>query len=134
MTYTVSDSTWLTTNAAGDETGFWGYDAFGNLAFGTPASPFGYAGEYTDPSTGFSDLRARWYEGQTGEFTTRDPAFASTDTAYTYSGDDPVNNDDPSGLTPQSGPRVSDGCAQSGDIQACDAAWRKAETVNDLRI
>jgi hypothetical protein len=55
MTYTPSDSSWLITNAAGDETAFYGYDAFGNLAFGTPESPFGYAGEYTDPSTGLSE-------------------------------------------------------------------------------
>ena len=98
MTYTPSDSTWLITNASGDEVAFYGYDAFGNSAFGTPTSPFGYAGEYADPSTGFSNLRARWYAPQTGEFTTRDPAFASTDTAYTYAGDDPVNGTDPSGL------------------------------------
>jgi RHS repeat-associated protein len=97
MTYTSSDSSWLITNATGDETAFYGYDAFGNLAFGTPASPFGYDGQYTDPSTGFSDLRARWYAPQTGEFTSRDPAFTSTDTAYTYAGDDPVNETDPSG-------------------------------------
>jgi RHS repeat-associated protein len=97
MTYTPSDSSWLITNAAGDETAFYGYDAFGNLAFGTPASPFGYAGQYTDPSTGFSNLRARWYAPQTGTFTTRDPAFTSTDTAYTYAADDPVNGADPSG-------------------------------------
>jgi RHS repeat-associated protein len=97
MTYTTSDSTWLTTNSAGDETGFWGYDAFGNLAFGTPTPPFGYAGQFTDPSTGFSDMRARWYAPQTGGFTTRDPAFPSTDTAYTYAGDDPVNRTDPTG-------------------------------------
>jgi RHS repeat-associated protein len=97
MTYTPSDSSWLVTNAAGDEVAFYGYDAFGNLAFGTPASPFGYAGQYTDPSTGFSNLRARWYAPQTGSFTTRDPAFASTDAAFTYAGDDPVNENDPSG-------------------------------------
>jgi RHS repeat-associated protein len=98
MTYTPTDSSWLITNAAGDETAFYGYDAFGNLAFGTPTSSFGYAGEYTDPSTGFSNLRARWYAPQTGEFTAPDPAFASTDTAYTYANDDPVNESDPTGL------------------------------------
>jgi RHS repeat-associated protein len=97
MTYTPSDSSWLTTNSAGDETGFWGYDAFGNLAFGIPTSPFGYAGQYTDASTGLSNMRARWYQPQTGGFTSRDPDFASTDTGYTYAGDDPVNGLDPSG-------------------------------------
>jgi RHS repeat-associated protein len=104
MTYTPSDSTWLITNAAGDEVAFYGYDAFGNLAFGTPGSPFGYAGEYTDPCTGFSNLRARWFESQTGTFTSRDPSFDVTDTAYIYAEDDPINATDPSGLIPVAGP------------------------------
>ena len=98
MTFTPSDSSWLTTNAAGDATGFWRYDAFGTLAFGTPTSAFGYGGQYTDASSGLSNLRARWYQPQTGGFTSRDPAFSQTDTAYTYAGDDPVNKSDPSGL------------------------------------
>ncbi|MGA2037596.1 MAG: RHS repeat-associated core domain-containing protein [Acidimicrobiales bacterium] len=98
MTYTPSASSWLVTNAAGDEVAFYGYDAFGNLAFGTPTSQFGYGGQYTDPSSTFSNMRARWYEPETGNFTTRDPAFASTGTAYTYAGDDPVNTNDPTGL------------------------------------
>jgi RHS repeat-associated protein len=100
LTYTASDSSWLSTNQAGDETGFWRYDAFGTLALGTPTSPFGYSGQYTDASTGFVNDTARWYQAQTGGFTTRDPAFASTDTAYSYAGDDPVNESDPSGQAP----------------------------------
>jgi RHS repeat-associated protein len=97
MTYTASDSTWLTTNPAGDETGFYGYDAFGNLAFGTPTSAFGYAGQYTDAATGFSNMRARQYRSGTGSFTSRDPDFAGTDSAYTYANGDPVNQTDPTG-------------------------------------
>jgi RHS repeat-associated protein len=102
--YTPSGSSWLSTNQAGDETGFWRYDAFGTLAYGTPTSPFGYSGQYTDTTTGLVNDRARWYQGQTGEFSTRDPAFASTGTAYTYAGDDPVNDSDPSGWEPVEGP------------------------------
>ncbi len=98
MTYTAADDTWLSTNEAGDETGFWGYDAFGNLAFGNPTRPFGYSGQYTDTTTSLVNDEARWYESQTGEFISRDPDFASTDTAYTYAGDDPVNGGDPTGL------------------------------------
>ncbi len=79
LTYTQADSTWLSTNASGDETGFWGYDAFGNLAFGTPTSAFGYAGQYADATTGLSDMRARWYDPGTGEFTSVDPDLAETD-------------------------------------------------------
>jgi RHS repeat-associated protein len=97
LTYTASDSSWLATNNAGQQVAFWRYDAFGNLATGTPDSPFGYSGQYTDASTGLVNDRARFYESQTGSFTTRDPAFSSTDTAYAYSGGDPVNQSDPNG-------------------------------------
>jgi RHS repeat-associated protein len=103
MTYTASDSSWLMTNTSGDETAYYRYDAFGNLAFGTPGSPFGYAGQYQDTSsnsTGFSNMRARWYNPGTGSFTTRDPLFSTTDMAYTYALGDPVNNSDPNGTYP----------------------------------
>ena len=99
MTYITSNSSWLLTNAAGDETAFYGYDAFGTLSYGTPGSPFGYAGQYADASSGLDNMRARWFEPQTGAFTTRDPAFAQTDQAYAYASDDPVNKSDPSGLS-----------------------------------
>jgi RHS repeat-associated protein len=98
MTYSPADSTWLTSNAAGEETGFWGYDSFGTLAFGTPTSTFGYAGQSTDATTGLSDMRARWYEPGIGEFTSVDPDLAETGQPYQYAGDDPVNENDPSGL------------------------------------
>jgi RHS repeat-associated protein len=97
MTYTPTDSTWFTTNAAGDELGFYGYDAFGSLAFGTPDSTFGYSGQYADTTSGFANMRARFYDSQTGDFTSRDPAFADTDSAYNYADGDPVNETDPSG-------------------------------------
>jgi RHS repeat-associated protein len=73
-------------------------DAYGTLAFGTPTSPFGYSGQYTDATSGLVNDRDRNYQPQTGGFTTRDPAFATTDTAYTYAGGDPVNGSDPLGL------------------------------------
>jgi RHS repeat-associated protein len=101
LTYTPSDSSWLATNTSGDELVFWRYDAFGTLATGTPDSPFGYAGQYTDTSavpSGFDNMRARWYQAQTGQFTSVDPDFTVSDQAYEYAGDDPVNEADPSGL------------------------------------
>jgi RHS repeat-associated protein len=103
LTYAASDSTWLATNTAGQQVAFYGYDAFGALAFGTPDSPFGYAGQYADTSanpSGLDNMRARLYNPQTGGFTTRDPAFAETDEAYAYAGGDPVNGSDPSGTCP----------------------------------
>lgn len=97
MTYSSSDSTWLMTNASGLELAFWGYDAYGTLAFGSPASAFGFTGQYLDVSTEFYDMRARWYDPATTGFISRDPAFDQTDQAYGYAGDDPVNRSDPSG-------------------------------------
>jgi RHS repeat-associated protein len=97
LMYTPSDSSWLSTNNAGDETGYWVYDAYGTPTLGTPASPFGYSGQYTDQPTGLVNDRARFYQPQEGGFTTRDPLFDQTDTAYTYASGDPVNNADPSG-------------------------------------
>ena len=104
MTFTPGDSSWLLTNTAGNQTAFYNYDAFGTLSFtsGTP-SPFGYAGQYQGTSangSSFENMRARWYDNQTGGFTTRDPAYSQTDQAYAYAGNDPVNQTDPSGLAP----------------------------------
>jgi RHS repeat-associated protein len=98
MTYVASGASWLITTVAGQEIAFYGYDAFGNMTFGTPGSSFGFAGEYTDSTTGFSNLRARWYTPQTGTFLTVDPAVMQTDEPYEYASDDPVNEEDPLGL------------------------------------
>ena len=101
LTYSPTNSTWVATNTSGDELSFYGFDAFGNSAFGTQASPFGFAGQYQDQgtgSTGFYNMRARWFGPQTGEFTTVDPELADTNQAYAYAADDPVNLTDPSGL------------------------------------
>jgi RHS repeat-associated protein len=102
LTYTQSDSSWLATNTSGNELAFWRYDAFGTVALGTPDSPFGYAGQFADTSSrvpsGFGNMRARWYQAQTGQFTSVDPDFGQSDQAYDYANDDPVNGVDPTGL------------------------------------
>ena len=78
MTYTSADGTWLTTNSAGDQLAYWSYDAYGAGTIGTPDSPFGFGGQYTDVTGGTSliNMRARWYQPQSGEFTTQDPGLA----------------------------------------------------------
>ncbi|MHB8320055.1 MAG: RHS repeat-associated core domain-containing protein [Acidimicrobiales bacterium] len=43
-------------------------------------------------------MRARWYDTQSGVFTSVDPAISSTNQPYSYANGDPVNNSDPSGL------------------------------------
>jgi RHS repeat-associated protein len=100
LTYVTADSTWVVTKQTG-QMDYWSYDAFGNLAQGTPESAFGYAGQYTDTGSnpsGFTNMRARWYDPAIGTFTSLDPDFSATDAAYAYSAADPVNHVDPSGL------------------------------------
>jgi len=104
MTYTSSSDAMLVTNSSGDLVGYTRYDAIGNpindagAGLSAAATPFGYAGQFTDANSGLVNMRARWYQPGAAEFTTVDPAFSSTDQAYSYAGDDPVNNADASGL------------------------------------
>ncbi len=44
-------------------------------------------------------MRARWYDTQSGVFTSVDPAVSSTNQPYQYANGDPVNNSDPSGMS-----------------------------------
>lgn len=102
MTFTSGNSSWLLTNTTGNVTGYYTYDAVGTLSSSSGVtSTFGYAGQYQGTSansSGLENMRARWYDSNTGTFTTRDPAFGQTDQAYAYAGDDPVNQADPTGL------------------------------------
>ena len=92
-------STRLLTDGAGTVVGTASYDPYGVpiAATGTATSPFGYAGEYTDPS-GLIYLRARYYDPATAQFLTVLPALAATHQPYLYAGGDPINVVDPSGL------------------------------------
>ena len=80
------------------------YDAFGVLlgTSGSTINHYRYAGEQYDPNAGFYYLRARYYDQNTGRFTTRDafhgnPFDPASLHKYTYAHADPVNNVDPSG-------------------------------------
>ncbi|WP_291764112.1 RHS repeat-associated core domain-containing protein [Cellulomonas sp. 73-145] len=67
---------------------------------GAPISaitPFGYAGQYTDP-TGLLYLRARYYDPTTSQFLTIDPLVAATHLPYAYTPGNPVQLTDPLGL------------------------------------
>lgn len=43
-------------------------------------------------------MRARWYDPTTGQFMSSDPLEAITQQPYSYAGDNPINETDPSGL------------------------------------
>jgi RHS repeat-associated protein len=83
------------------------YEPFGllrsstNVSGNAPTNPFQFAGQYTDTSTGLSDLRARQYDPSTAAFLSTDPAGVSTVMAsspYAYANDQPLSYADPSGL------------------------------------
>ena len=88
-----------TANSSGALTGAANYDAWGNpeTAGGlTAMTPFGYAGGYTDPD-GLIYLVDRYYDPQTGQFKSVDPAISRTLEPYEYANGNPVDNADPTG-------------------------------------
>ena len=102
-TYLVHDqlgSTRLLTDSSGTVIGTYAYDAYGNEVqrTGPTTTPIGYAGGYTDSSTGLLYLIHRYYDPTTGQFLQVDPLVAQTDQPFSYANDDPVNGSDPSGL------------------------------------
>ncbi len=83
------------------------YDAFGRvLSDSNPGfQPFGFAGGLYDPDTGLLRFGLRDYDPEAGRWTAADPSrFAGGSTnLYAYVGNDPVNFNDPSGLSPEGG-------------------------------
>lgn len=89
----------LVTDASGATTGAATYDAYGSVdASSGTTSHLAYAGQYTDAESGLQYLRSRYYDPDSGQFTTVDPAISATRSAHLYAGLSPLNADDPSGL------------------------------------
>jgi RHS repeat-associated protein len=92
-------STRLVTSAAGVVVGTAIYDAYGSVTAATgTALPLGFAGEYRDSESGLIYLRARYYDPRTGQFLSKDPLVAATGKPYAYTGNNPLNATDPTGL------------------------------------
>ncbi len=92
------------TDAAGNVTDSYIYDAFGNLRdhAGSADNRYLYAGEQYDPDAGLYYLRARYYDPANGRFMTHDlyegnPYEPVTLHRYLYAGANPVMYADPSG-------------------------------------
>jgi RHS repeat-associated protein len=101
-TYLLADqlgSTRALTGSAGSLTATFTYDAWGNLAgsTGSATTPFMYAGQYLDSTTGLYYMQARWYDPVTGQFLSVDPLVGQTGEPYGYAGDDPLDASDPAG-------------------------------------
>ena len=82
------------------------YDPYGQARGTAPASwpdQHSYLGKPQDPATSLDLLGAREYDATTGRFQSVDPVLESGDTTemngYSYAGDNPVANADPTGLT-----------------------------------
>jgi RHS repeat-associated protein len=75
------------------------YTAYGTASTtGTVGSSIGYTGSYALTGSSLDSMRARDYNPATGEFTSVDPALSATDEPYAYTGDNPADSTDPSGL------------------------------------
>jgi RHS repeat-associated protein len=86
-------ATRLLTNSTGAIAATYTYNGYGQLTSQSGASdtPLRWAGQYQDVATGLYDLRARSYDPATGQFMTRDPIDMLTRQAYSYGGDNPMN-------------------------------------------
>lgn len=90
----------LVTDEAGQVLATSTFDAFGQLTAhtGLTDTRIGFSGNWTDPDTGLLYLRARDYDPTTGQFLTVDPAVDTTRQPYAYTGNNPVQRTDPTGL------------------------------------
>ncbi len=88
----------LRARCRGHATGLRGREAAGHVGVSGLSKPQIALERVVDPETGMLYLRARYYDPSTGQFLTRDPMDAVTRSAYGYSGNDPLNGSDPTGL------------------------------------
>jgi RHS repeat-associated protein len=111
------------------------YTPFGEIAAGTNSSRVGFQGDWTDPTTGFVNMGARWYSPGVGRFVSRDTVHGQLMTPvtlnrYTYANNDPVGFFDPDGhraMALVDGGKVGKKKTQSSD-SARRSSLRKRET------
>jgi RHS repeat-associated protein len=107
--------------ATGDLIAGGGFDPFGNPLPNTTDTTIGFQGGYTDPITDETNAHARWYNPESGTFTSRDtwqlaPSPVTQTNRYLYGNASPGNYADPSGHLVQAAavPVVAVGAALLG--------------------
>ncbi|NJK82020.1 MAG: RHS repeat-associated core domain-containing protein [Chloroflexaceae bacterium] len=92
----------LLTDSTGAVSDRYEYEAFGTVLrqTGSTANPYQFTGERFDATLGLYYLRARWYDGGTGRFLTRDTYPIDVQNPgelnrYGYTANNPVNGDGP---------------------------------------
>jgi RHS repeat-associated protein len=119
-TVTSSGTSWYATDPHGDlvaevsttaTTGSRSYSPWGEerAASGTAPGPFGFQGDWTDPSTDLVDMTTRLYDTGLGRFTTRDswPGELSsplTLNQFSFVLGNPITLSDPTGMCPPANP------------------------------
>jgi RHS repeat-associated protein len=100
MHHDQQGSTRLLTGSTGTVTGKCTYGAYGApTCEGATTTPLGYDAQYTSSDTGLIYMRARTYDPATAQLLTVDPLVRITRALYTYAQDNPLNRDDPAGLS-----------------------------------
>jgi RHS repeat-associated protein len=127
-TYLLADqlgSTRAITDSSANVTAAITYDPWGNqtATTGTVSSPFLYADQYKDPASNLYYLRARWYDPQTGQFTSLDPDTVQTNAPYNYAENNPVNRVDPSGESVHFGQICGNAGCFGSDIWGIGNGW-----------
>jgi RHS repeat-associated protein len=88
--------------SAGVKTASYAYDPYGRTRTATgpnaATNAFRYAGGLYDSTTGATKFGARYYDPNVGRFTQPDPS-RQEQNAYAYTGGNPINFRDPTGLS-----------------------------------
>lgn len=94
-------STRLLTGSTGKVEGKCSYAAYGTptTCEGSATTPLGYDAQYTNSDTGLIYMRARVYDPATAQFLAVDPAVPITRAPYNFAQDNPLNREDPTGLS-----------------------------------
>lgn len=92
----------VSTNTSGTVVGQQGNYPFGQSWYSSNGNEFAFTSYQYDSQSGLNYALARYYDASVGRFCTADPAGGSPDTPqtwdrYTYAGNDPIDNVDPSG-------------------------------------